>query len=985
MKFLFTYLCGLLVGQVFTQSPAYNQFTTRDGLSGNTIYCGVQDRMGFLWFGTEQGLCRYDGSRFMQFGIADGLPDPEVLDLFCDNTGDLWISCFKANVCKRENGVIVNAQQDSLLSQIQIKKSLASVMQDGDGNIWISGRDKNLYRINGESFIKKSYSCDIQAIMQVQGSLFAIEPNGFLKMDNDGTVLKNIKATTPYSPTFSIFYNGVVSGNKLLVTSPHIMMFVLEGDTFRLVDENKQLSGKLFKDSKGQIWMGSPAKGAICFGADPDDLQHFQVYLPGKRINTVIEDNQGGYWFGTIGEGLYRLRPNGAIIYPLSEGQTQVNVTAIAAAPGGGVVAADDKGRVYRIGAGPQSVLTISDSDKYNKARAIINTTDKSCWIGTDKGSCKIENGKARWYTAPAAIKAMLLRHDSIWIGTGNSVYVFAPGSESAVNLGVERVTAMCADNQGWIWVGSTNGLKCENQNFKYNWGEEFPELKNKIIALGAGTSPFVWVATPQDGLMRMKVDKGKILTVERMNWCFKGALKNVQSLFCEPSGRVWIATNMGIYALGVDLKPIYFGLHDGLSNPDVNNLYVSGDTLWAATVSGVTSIPLSAGKLQNPVPVLVSAVRYRTGAERQLQNLLDNPQSVCKIPGNAALVEILFSVQDYNGSFSEDLECSVIKQMPSFYTVTFDNVYQFIKNGFSSVRETGFAEKGVFQLGLDLPPGKYLINAVARNKTGSVTASSDWLLIEKSPAWYETLLFWLFVWALSGWIVVKIVTDRNKFRKMQLQVAELRIQALQAQINPHFIGNSINAIQQFFYPPDAARASRYIAIFTRLLRKTMEFTDQHFISLKDELQYTDDYLQLAQLRFEDRFSYTINCESGIPEMTPFPAMILQPLLENATVHAMTHERELILDVRFFGNGEQLHCTVTDNGPGIDTMTSIARKQSPEHKSRGIEMIRKKVQTLNMLYHTNISITISDRSTLTPPLMGTQAEIIFTPKNAKSI
>lgn len=985
MKFAFIFICGLYAWQVLGQSPAYNQFTTREGLSGNTVYCGVQDKLGFLWFGTEQGLCRYDGSRFTQFSVGEGLPDPEVLDLYCDQGGDLWISCFKANVCLRKNGVILTAEKDSLLAQIELKKSLANVMQDDNGNIWLSGKVPHLYRIRAGVLTRKTVAVDIQSVFQMQGKLFAVQPDGFTRIDDEGNLLKKTKVITPYSPAISTFYNGVAAGDKLFVSSPHVMMFRLEGDTFRLVDENRQLSGKLFKDSKGQIWLGSPAKGAVCFGSAPADLQQFQVYLPGKRVNTVIEDNQGGYWFGTIGEGLYRLRPNGAVNYPLSEGQVQVNVTAIGPAPFSGIMVADDKGKIYHIGKKETSTITLADADKYNKARSILVTSDQSCWIGSDKGLFRVNGRKTKWYKAPSAIKAMILRADSVYIGTANSIYIQTPDSQDAVNLGVERITAMCLDNQEWIWAGGTNGLKCEKQQYKYNWAEQFPELKNKIIALGAGLQPFVWAVTPQDGLLRLQVEQGKVLKVERMSGCFKGALKNVQSLFCEPSGRVWIATNMGIYALSPDLQPAYFGVHDGLSNPDVNCIYVAGDTLWAGTVAGVTSIPLRAGEQQMPAPVLVSAIRYSTGPERQVQNLLDQPAAVCKIPRDAVLVEILFSVQDFNGQFSDDLECTVIKQMPPFYAVTFDNFYQWIKNGFANVKENGFAEKGVFQLGLDLPPGKYLINAVARNKTGNVTATSNWLLIEKRPVWYETLLFWIFIWAFLGWIAVKIVADRNKFRQMQLQVAELRIQALQAQINPHFIGNSINAIQQFFYPPDAARASRYIAIFTRLLRKTMEFTDQHFIALKDELQYTDDYLQLAQLRFEDRFRYTVNCAPGIAEMTPFPAMILQPLLENATIHAMTHERELELDVQFVEKDGHLCCTVTDNGPGIDSTTAIARKQSPEHKSRGIEMIRKKVQTLNMLYHSNISLTITDRSSLMPPSQGTLAEIVFTPKNSKSV
>ncbi len=981
MKLILAATGILFFFQASSQSPAYNQFTTREGLSGNTVYCGLQDKKGFLWFGTDQGLSRFDGSRFEQFGVREGLPDPEVLNLFSDTEGDLWISCFKENVCRRRRGVIQSAANEAVMAKISLKSSIVNVTEDDSGKKWISGKDHSIFLVDGDSVVKKTFPTFVSTVFQMQGDLFAISSNGVFKLQPDGSILKTIPIGTPGSRPFGVFYGCVVSGDKLMVTSPHVMLFQREGDQFRLLEENRNLSGKLYKDSRGQIWLGSPFNGAICFKPGLKSLQDYQLYLPGKRINAVIEDNQGGFWFGTIGEGVFRLSPSGSSVYPLGTGAIQVNVTALSKTREGNIWAADDRGMVYSIGPNPSAVLTLPGADKYNKSRAMLRTSDNSSWIGTDKGLFRIRAGKVHQFEIPSAVKAMVARNDTLWIGSANSIYMLPASAPSATDLMGERITAMCIDREGWIWTGGTKGLKCEKQQFKLDWSLQFPELNHKIIALGTGVWGYIWASTPQNGLLRIQVEQGKVLRVEPMDAYFKGALKNVQSIFCEPTGRVWLATNQGIYALDPDLKTQYFGIHDGLSNIDVNCLMVFQDTLWAGTVAGVTAIPLSASGLASPTPVLFSALRYRIGSAQQVVNLLDDPAKapVCSIPSEAALTELVFSVQDYNGYFGPDLECLIQRPLPPFYALTFDHLYQWFRHGCRTYTETGHAEKGVLQFGMELPPGKYLIKAIAKNKTGNYSSESEWLSLEKASAWHETLLFWLLFWGLMAWVALKIIRDRSQYRKMRMQVAELRVQALQAQMNPHFIGNSINAIQQFFYPPNAAKASRYIAIFTRLLRKTMELTEQHFISLKEELQYTDDYLQLAQLRYEDRFQYQIDCADAVPETTPFPGMILQPLLENATIHGMSSGQTLILVVQVRTIGEKLICSITDNGPGIFSTLQTKQTKPSQHQSRGLEILKKKIQTLNMLHKTDLVLSITDRSTQDPALRGTVAEITFSP------
>src|SRR4051812_12033790 len=102
---------------VYGQEYGYTHYDSKDGLASSTVYCVAQDKDGFMWFGTETGLSRYDGTRFRNFTQEDGLPDNEIIQLFADSKGRVWISPFKKAICYYYKGKIYNNENDSLLRQ----------------------------------------------------------------------------------------------------------------------------------------------------------------------------------------------------------------------------------------------------------------------------------------------------------------------------------------------------------------------------------------------------------------------------------------------------------------------------------------------------------------------------------------------------------------------------------------------------------------------------------------------------------------------------------------------------------------------------------------------------------------------------------------------------------------------------------------------------------------------------------------------------
>ena len=234
-------------------------------------------------------------------------------------------------------------------------------------------------------------------------------------------------------------------------------------------------------------------------------------------------------------------------------------------------------------------------------------------------------------------------------------------------------------------------------------------------------------------------------------------------------------------------------------------------------------------------------------------------------------------------------------------------------------------------------------------------------------------------------------ITFRN-WKKEEIQNLELRaakteieLNSFKAQMNPHFVGNSINAIQQFFYPPDPAKASEYIALFTRLLRQTMLFSEHNFITLREELQYDLDYLKMIHLRFGERFRFEIAGAEQIPDTLPFPAMLLQPILENATLHGLAPEGISRLCVEFsYSTGGILTCTICDNGVGINEMLRRKMESPVERKSKGMEILAKKVKTINRLFAINLRLDYKDLSETDPAGHGTCVSLSFAPEKIKN-
>jgi sensor histidine kinase YesM len=210
-------------------------------------------------------------------------------------------------------------------------------------------------------------------------------------------------------------------------------------------------------------------------------------------------------------------------------------------------------------------------------------------------------------------------------------------------------------------------------------------------------------------------------------------------------------------------------------------------------------------------------------------------------------------------------------------------------------------------------------------------------------------------------------------------QLAEAQLSALQTQMNPHFIFNSLNSIKRMILDNQQEEASRYLSKFAHMIRLTLNQSKEIFATLPENIEYLESYLEMEKLRFDDSFTYTIEVDDMIEEdETVIPTLMIQPLAENAIWHGlMNKEGEKKLLIRFFQEDDVITCTIEDNGIGIRQSERLKQLSKSPHQSVGLGNIRNRIKIMNEKFDAGCTIDLTDMSDLDKSKTGTLVVLRF--------
>jgi LytS/YehU family sensor histidine kinase len=224
-------------------------------------------------------------------------------------------------------------------------------------------------------------------------------------------------------------------------------------------------------------------------------------------------------------------------------------------------------------------------------------------------------------------------------------------------------------------------------------------------------------------------------------------------------------------------------------------------------------------------------------------------------------------------------------------------------------------------------------------------------------------------------------VRDRElELVTLKHHLAASRLTALRAQMNPHFIFNALNSIQQFVLQGNVDEANKYLSKFSRLQREVLNHCDQDFITLEKEIEMLRLYLELEQLRFNGNFkSFITLAEDLDSNEIRIPPMLLQPFVENAIWHGLmpkTSCRRLNIDFSVCGD-ELLVCTIRDNGIGraAAARLKMSHEGGASHKSKGLSLVFERMNILHQQYQQRFDVDITDITDEEKNIQGTQVKL----------
>jgi len=208
----------------------------------------------------------------------------------------------------------------------------------------------------------------------------------------------------------------------------------------------------------------------------------------------------------------------------------------------------------------------------------------------------------------------------------------------------------------------------------------------------------------------------------------------------------------------------------------------------------------------------------------------------------------------------------------------------------------------------------------------------------------------------LFGFIVraLYFIRIRNK---------EIALQSLRREMNPHFIFNSLNSVNQFIAQNNELEANKYLTSYSNLMRNNMENSNKDFVTLANETENLSKYLELEHMRFKDKFDYTITVDEALdPDAILIPNMVIQPHLENAIWHGLRYkEQKGLLKLSFRPDGQYLLITIDDDGIGPTRSAELKTDNQKVHHSRGITNTKERIALLNQLYKTDIHFEMEEK------------------------
>jgi len=661
-----------------------------------------------------------------------------------------------------------------------------------------------------------------------------------------------------------------VSNNGVIYQNDTIQKLIVPiNNTFKNIRISNML---LTKDNL--LFLSAIGKGLYCYNLKTPNVEPI-IYLKNKLVNDVTTDGEGNIWATTLDEGVFiiPIYNKKVSLYDKESGLNDSKVLALC-----------NQKNDFIIGVFPNKLYSFNDKKLKPMSIAIEQSNNKiiqikskgdDIWISMELGFFhKNRNFKHFIYEKRNDKNWKVLNVKDICVGKKKLLMATANGLatyELANNKLAQRITPVTfrvystfEDFNGTIWYGSITGLQSINGNIKTNHAKENKLLANRINAIAETADSTLVLATNGYGILFYK--KGKvILNVTDKNGLSSNICKKVM-LF---GNSIYVITNNGIsilqYSKGKINNIKILNTNNYLHTNEINDLVIDSNYLYIATNNGLLTIE------KDLIDLAVSKKPIFYLTEFSVNDSLLPLEKYSQLPFNKNNIRIKY--------------IGIYYQQPNSVKYR----YRLKSN-----QEWKLTSKNILEFPF-LEPDNYNFEIQTKIFNGNWTASKFLYFKIKSPfykqIWFVILLVicCLIIIGLVYNYQMKIIKKRQAEKdEIENTIVKLKQQALQSLMNPHFIFNVMNSLQQFINVNNKESANKYLSDFAKLIRLNLDISSKQFVSIEEELSYLKLYLSFEQLRFGNNLKYAIIIDSTIDVSDSYiPVMMIQPFVENAIWHGI--------------------------------------------------------------------------------------------------
>lgn len=538
----------------------YSHAAYQDDLPQNTVHSIVQTKDGYLWFGTYEGVARFDGVRFT---IFDGSNTPQIrnnsmMSLAEGPDGSLWMATKGGGLVRYQNHAFTSFTTENGLPS----NFLITVCVDKQGRVWVGTQENGVVVYDNGKFqlfntqnglsanAINTLFCDHQGAMWIGttgGGICRYFNNQFVSFSRESGLASTYVKAICEDQSRRVWIGLEGGGITILDNGQSQTLTTADGLPSNVIRS-------LYCDREGSIWIGTEDRGVCRFQHGRFSSLGLQEGLTSNIVRSLCEDHEGNMWIGTNGGGLNVLREQKFTTYTTKHGLSASNVRVVTEDRTGGIWIGTEGGGINYLKDGKFTVYSTREGLPNDFIRCVLEDSRGVIWIGTNGGGlCKFENGKFTTYTTKDG-------------------------------LSYNRIYALCEDREGTLWVGTIGGGLSYYKNGTFGIVPNFP---SKIVeAIFEDHLGNLWFGTDGSGLVRFK---------DGMYTRFESAVgilnQSVHSFYEDAAGTLWMCTNGGIscYQNGVFYN---FTRDDGIFENQLFQILEDGHgSFWLSCNRGIFSV----------------------------------------------------------------------------------------------------------------------------------------------------------------------------------------------------------------------------------------------------------------------------------------------------------------------------------------------------------------------------------------------------------